>query len=277
MKYFLIAGEASGDLHGSRLIKALKERDTGADFRFWGGDGMAAEFPKGLLMHFRDHSIMGIVEVITHLRRIMRNFDACKKQITEFQPDVVIFIDYPGFNLRMAKFCKEAGFRTAYFIAPKVWAWKENRALILERYIDVLLLILPFELAYFKKWKVNARYVGNPLVDIVNAFKPEPEYRSKHKLKDRPVLALLPGSRKQEIKRVLPVMLDAAKNFPGYQTLIAGAPSIDPSFYAQFIKERGCKIVFGETYNVLAHAEAAIVRSEEHTSELQSRFGISYA
>ncbi len=265
MKYFIIAGEASGDLHGSYLIKAIKQKDKQAEFRYWGGDMMQAE-SEGLLTHYRETTIMGFWEVILKLRVIFRHLATCKSQILAFQPDVVICIDYPGFNLRIAEFCKKHTIRVVYYIAPKVWAWKEKRAIKLEKYVDDLLLIFPFEIAYFKKWKVKAHYIGNPLADEIRRFKPTDDFKSKHNLDSRPILAILPGSRKQEISRMLPVMLEACKPYSEYLVIVAGAPGIDPDFYQNFNFEN-TKLITNQTYEILWHAELALVCSGTATLE----------
>ncbi|MFI5221911.1 MAG: lipid-A-disaccharide synthase [Bacteroidia bacterium] len=265
MRYFLIAGEASGDLHGANLMKALKDKDSSAVFNFWGGDKMGSE-SEGLLRHYRDHAIMGFVEVVLKLDKILSDISQCKKHILEFKPDVVVFIDYAGFNLRIAEFCKKHGFRTVYYISPKVWAWKENRAKKLEKYVDELLLIFPFEKEYFKKWKVKSTYVGNPLLDEIAEFKPNPDFFTENKLDNRPIIAVLPGSRRQEVNKMLPIMLDATKKFTGHQLVIAGAPGLDGKIYEPFLNER-LKIVFGQTYDLLHCSEIAVVCSGTATLE----------
>ena len=265
MKYFIIAGEASGDLHGANLMKAIKKLDAHAQFNFWGGDFMKTEAP-GLLVHQKDIAIMGIVEVVLKLRTILGNISSCKKQILNFNPDVVVLIDYPGFNLRIAEFCKQQNIRNAYYISPKVWAWKENRVKKLENFVDDLLLIFPFEIDYFKKFKVNTTYVGNPLLDELATFKSNSNFYADNNLDERKIIALLPGSRKQEIKRMLPIMLEATKNYPDYQLVIAGAPSLDKSLYEPYLNER-MKIVFNQTYQLLHNSTAAIVCSGTATLE----------
>jgi len=265
MKYFLIAGEASGDLHGANLIKAIKQKDAAALFQFWGGDLMAAQAP-GLAVHYKNTSIMGLVEVLMKLRTILSNIKKCKEQILVFKPDVVVLIDYPGFNLRIAEFCKKNQIKVAYYIAPKVWAWKENRAKKLEQFVDELLLIFPFETDYFKKWKVNATYVGNPLLDEIHQFKSDEHFISKNQLSAKPIIALLPGSRKQEIEKILPLMMQIAASYKEYQFVVAGAPSIEADFYKQFL-EHNSKIVFTQTYDLLSRSTAAIVCSGTATLE----------
>jgi lipid-A-disaccharide synthase len=256
MKYFLIAGEASGDLHGSRIMKSILKQDAAAQFRFWGGDQMNAVAP-GLITHYKANAIMGFVEVLMSLKKVLNNLSHCKSEILKFQPDVVIFIDYPGFNLRMTEFAKKNGFKTVYFIAPKVWAWKENRAKKLEKYVDLLLIIFPFEIEYFKKWKVNTKYIGNPLLDEVADFRAANPYQ---KGDEKPILALLPGSRRQEIKLMLPIMLQTAAKLNQFRILICGAPGLEYKDYEPYLKKE-VNLEFGKTYSILARSEAAIVCS----------------
>ncbi|MBC7381437.1 MAG: lipid-A-disaccharide synthase [Bacteroidia bacterium] len=259
MKYFLIAGEASGDLLGASLMGGIKHLDSNAVFNYWGGELMLQKSP-GLLQHYKNINIMGFVEVVLKLRTISKNLTLCKEQILAFNPDIVVLIDYPGFNLRIAGFAKENNFKTAYFIAPKIWAWNEKRGKKLEKYIDHLLLIFPFEPAYFKKWKVKSTYVGNPLTSLIKNFKSTSDFTTVNGLGNNNIIALLPGSRKQEIKRILPVMVKLAKHYPQYKFVIAGAPSIDVSFYQPYLNNQ-VKIVFDQTYNLLSFANAAIVCS----------------
>jgi lipid-A-disaccharide synthase len=265
VKYFIIAGEASGDLHAGNLIKAIKRQDPKAEFAFWGGDLMAAAAP-GLLKHYKDVAIMGFVEVVMKLRTIKANMELCKQQITGFKPDVVVLVDYAGFNMRIAAFCKSIGIKTAYYISPKVWAWNEGRAQKLEQFVDKLLLIFSFEESYFKKWKVNAVFVGNPLIDAISAFKPNPDFHTQHNLDNRKIIALMPGSRKQEISKILTKMIAATESYAGYQLIIAGAPGMDPEFYKPYLNDR-VSITFNETYDVLHNATAAIVCSGTATLE----------
>ena len=265
MKYFLIAGEASGDLHGSNLIKAIKQTDPNATFNFWGGDLMQQQ-AEGLVMHYKQVTIMGFVEVVMNIRSIFKNLETCKKQIIDFNPDVVILIDYPGFNLRIAEFCKQNGIKTTYYIAPKIWAWKESRGKKLEKFVDQLLLIFPFEVSYFKKWQVNSLYVGNPLIDAIASHKPNHEFKAQNNALNKPVIALLPGSRKQEIAKILPLMLQVITQFPDYQFIIAGAPGINPSFYQSYLNPQ-VTVVYGQTYDLLQNAEGAIVCSGTATLE----------
>jgi lipid-A-disaccharide synthase len=265
MKYFLIAGEASGDLHGANLIAAIKQKDPSAIFNYWGGDRMQAQAP-GLLNHYKDVTIMGFVEVLLNLNKIFSNLRLCKAQIDAFNPDVVVLIDYPGFNLRIAEYCKSIGIRVVYYIAPKVWAWKENRAKKLEKFVDDLLIIFPFEVDYFKKWKIKTHFVGNPLCDEIAQYKFTTRFKENNKIDERPIIALLPGSRKQEIKRMLPVMIEATKQLTSYQLVIAGAPGISESFYKPWLSNR-LHLVFNQTYDLLKNSDAAIVCSGTATLE----------
>lgn len=266
MKYFIIAGEASGDMHGANLMKALKLQDPQAEFQFWGGDRMQAE-ASGLLKHYRELAIMGFIEVIVKLGTIFKNMQQCKDQIEAFNPDRLIFIDYPGFNLRIAAWAKEKGYLTCYYIAPKIWAWNEKRGKKLEKYIDRLLLIFPFEVDYFKKWKVNAYYVGNPLMDEITQFKPNPHFRKQMNLvEDQKIIALLPGSRKQEIAKILPMMIASLEPFKEYQLIVAGAPSITRDFYTPFLNNK-VHLIYNDTYNLLHVSDAAIVCSGTATLE----------
>ncbi len=265
MKYFLIAGEASGDLHGANLIAAIKQKDPAAVFNFWGGDRMQAQAP-GLLTHYKDVTIMGFVEVLLNLNKIFSNLRQCKYQIDTFRPDVVILIDYPGFNLRIAEYCKSKGIRVVYYIAPKVWAWKENRAKKLEKFVDDLLIIFPFEVDYFKKWDVKTHFVGNPLCDEIEHYKFNSRFRENNNIDGRPIIALLPGSRKQEIKRMLPVMIEATKDHHTHQLVIAGAPGISADFYKPWLNDR-LHLVFDQTYDLLKNSDGAIVCSGTATLE----------
>ena len=274
MKYYLIVGEASGDLHASNLMRALKERDSQADFRFFGGDLMQA-VGGTLVKHYRDLAYMGFIPVLLHLRTIFRNMDFCKKDIVDWQPDVVILVDYPGFNLKIAEFVKKhTDIPVYYYISPKIWAWKEYRIKNIKRDVDELFSILPFEVDFFKGHEYPIHYVGNPCVDAVDAFQKTSqetwsEFIKANELVDKPVIALLAGSRKQEIKDNLPDMLEAAKPFVDkYQLVLAGAPGIEPSYYQQYIgTEVPVKIVFGQTYRLLSQAKVALVTSGTATLE----------
>lgn len=263
MKYYIIAGEASGDLHGSNLIIELQKLDAGADIRFWGGDKMKATGAT-LVKHYKELAFMGFAEVIKNLPDIFKNFKFCKKDISTFKPDVVIFIDYPGFNLRMAKWAKKNHYKTVFYISPQVWAWKESRVKDIKKYIDKMLVILPFEKDFYKKWNYEVEYVGHPLVKVTEDFKKaHPEINRSEN-----IIALLPGSRKQEINAKLPIMLDAAKNFPDYQFIVGKAPSIEDDFYENFIKDyKNVKVISNDTYTLLMKSVAALVTSGTATLE----------
>ena len=274
MKYYLIVGEASGDLHASNLMRALKEHDPQADFRFFGGDLMKA-VGGTLVKHYKELAYMGFIPVLLHLRTIFRNMDLCKKDIVDWQPDALILVDYPGFNLKIAEYIKKhTDIPIYYYISPKIWAWKEYRIKNIKRDVDELFSILPFEVDFFKGHQYPIHYVGNPCVDAVDAFqKTHSEtfetFVADNSLEEKPIIALLAGSRKQEIKDNLPDMLEAAKPFVGeYQLVLAGAPSIDPAYYQQYIgTDVPVRIIFGQTYRLLAHAKAALVTSGTATLE----------
>lgn len=265
MKYYLIAGEASGDLHASNLMKALKAEDQEADFRFYGGEKMAA-VGGTLVKHYRELAYMGFIPVLLHLRTILRNMRLCKQDIVAWQPDVVILIDYPGFNLDIAKFVKaNTSIPVYYYISPKIWAWKEHRIKNIKRDIDELFSILPFEVDFFKKHDYPIHYVGNPCVDAIKNY-----LATSSKATDRtaPSIALLAGSRKQEIKDNLATMLRAASSFDGYKLVIAGAPNIEEKYYRKYIPEGiDVEIVFGKTYEILQNSAAALVTSGTATLE----------
>ncbi len=271
MKYYIIAGEASGDLHGSRLIEALIRYDTNATFRCWGGDLMKAQQNVTLTKHIKELAFMGFVEILSHLRTIKQNFKFCKQDILDFQPDVVIFIDYPGFNLRMAKWVKENGFKSFYYISPQLWAWKKGRIETVRKYIDKMFVILPFEKQFYKENGIDVIFEGHPLKDIVDESLAEND--NTEQPFDKPVIALLPGSRKQEIQRKLPVMLQVVDQFPDYQFVIAAAPSITEEFYRQFITNKNITIRYNQTYTILKQAQAALVTSGTATLET-ALFGV---
>ena len=269
MKYYLIAGEASGDLHGANLMRALQQIDPEAEFRFWGGDRMEAVGGK-LIKHYRDLAFMGFWEVVTNLRTILRNIDFCKRDIIQFQPDAIIFIDYPGFNMRIAKWAKQRGIPTHYYISPQIWAWKENRIKAIKRDVDAMYVILPFEKDFYEeKHQYPVHFVGHPLLDAIAARKEVSEevFKRENGLDERPIIALLPGSRKQEIAKMLSVMLSVVGSYHQYQFVIAGAPSLGYDFYKQFIKEENVHFVSGKTYDLLSHAHAALVTSGTATLE----------
>jgi lipid-A-disaccharide synthase len=260
MKYYLVAGEASGDLHGANLMKALKELDDKAEFRFFGGDLMQAEGGT-LVKHYADMAFMGFVEVLINLNTILKNLSLCKKDILAYQPDVLVLIDFPGFNLKIAEFAKAQGLLVCYYISPKVWAWNQKRVLKIKKIVDHLFCILPFEVNFYKGWGMEIDYVGNPLLDAVDAFKPDPDFIAKNNLTDKKIVALLPGSRKQEISRLLPDMIAVTKEFSSYQFVIAGAPSFNAGYYQQYLQGKSIPVIFNATYDLLNIAEAAVVAS----------------
>ncbi len=266
MKYYLVAGEASGDLHGANLMKALKIEDQDANFRYFGGDKMKSEGGE-LVKHYADMAFMGFTEVVMNLRTILRNLKACKADILTYQPDALIFIDFPGFNLKIAEFAKKQGLKVCYYISPKIWAWNQKRVLKIKRDVDQMYCILPFEVDFYKKWGMEVHYVGNPLLDEKAQFTPDFNFKTHQKLNDQKIIALLPGSRKQEIERLLPDMLSITEKFPGYQFVIAAAPTFTPAYYHQFIGDKKVKLVFSQTYNLLQNAHAALVASGTATLE----------
>jgi len=271
MKYYLIVGEASGDLHASNLMRAIKEMDFDAEFRFFGGDLMA-EAGGTLVGHYRDMAYMGFVPVVLNLGKIFRNMRRCKQDLRDHRPDVVILVDYPGFNLKIAKFVKKRlAVPVCYYISPKIWAWKQWRIRTIRNYVDRMLCILPFEVEFYRQHYFEATYVGNPTVDAVEQRDCRNEsfesFVTSNQLPDQPIIALLPGSRKQEIKDNLPTMLDAASEFPEYQLLIAGAPGIEPAYYLQYVGQHRASIVFGQTYRLLQQASVALVTSGTATLE----------
>lgn len=272
MKYFLIAGEASGDLHASNLMAALKEKDPEADFRFFGGDLMQA-VGGTLVKHYREMAFMGFIPVLLNLRTILNNMKTCQEDIRRYQPDVVILIDYPGFNLKIAKFVKTVlHLPVYYYISPKIWAWKQYRIKDFRRYVDRMFCILPFETEFFRKLNYSVDYVGNPSVDSVAQYKEKQvsgadTFIADEGLADKPILALLAGSRRQEIKDNLPTMLEVAAAYPDYQPVIAGAPGLEPDYYKQYIGNHPARIVFSKTYDLLQHSRAALVTSGTATLE----------
>lgn len=272
MKYFLIAGEASGDLHASNLMVALKEQDAEADFRFFGGDLMQA-VGGTLLKHYREMAFMGFIPVLLNLRTILHNMKTCQEEIGRYQPDVVILIDYPGFNLKIAKYVKTVlHLPVYYYISPKIWAWKQYRIKDFRRYVDRMFCILPFEKEFFRKFDYPVDYVGNPSVDSVARYKEKQaaspdNFLADEGLSGKPILALLAGSRRQEIKDNLPTMLEVAAAYPDYQPVIAGAPGLEPDYYKQYIGNHPAHIVFGKTYDLLQHSHTALVTSGTATLE----------
>ena len=272
MKYYLIAGEASGDLHASNLMAALKEQDKEADFRFLGGDLMQA-VGGTLVKHYREMAFMGFIPVLLNLRTILKNMQTCEEDISRYQPDVVILIDYPGFNLKIAKFVKTVlHLPVYYYISPKIWAWKQYRIKDFRKYVDKMFCILPFETEFYHKLNYTVDYVGNPSVDSVALYMEQKAvsrdiFYKEENLNDKPILALLAGSRRQDIKDNLPTMLNVAAFYPDYQPIIAGAPGISPDFYNNYTGNHPVKIIFGKTYPLLQHSKAALVTSGTATLE----------
>ncbi|WP_372793649.1 lipid-A-disaccharide synthase [Lutibacter sp.] len=269
MKYYIISGEASGDLHGSNLMKALFEKDNNAEIRFWGGDLMQ-EVGGILVKHYRELAFMGFAEVLMNISTIFKNIKFCKQDILAFKPDVLILIDYPGFNMRIAEFAKNEGIKVHYYISPQIWAWKENRIKQIKRDVDEMYVILPFEKDFYeKKHHFPVHFVGHPLIDAISNRQQigEAVFREKHNLSQKPIIALLPGSRKQEIKKMLSIMLKMADKFKAYQFVIAGAPSQDFDFYQQFINQENVKFISNKTYDLLSLSYAAIVTSGTATLE----------
>ena len=264
MKYYIIAGEASGDLHGSNLIKELKKLDNSSHFRCWGGDLMSRE-SDDLVKHFKDYSHMGFFEVFINLKKILNNLSFCKKDIKKYNPDVIIYVDFPGFNLRIAKWAKKNKFKNHFYISPQIWAWKQNRIKTIRKVIDQMYVILPFEKKFYSSVNFNVHYVGHPLLDVIKTNKNEASDRRQEK-----IIALLPGSRDQEIKKILPEMINIIKNFKNYSFYICAAPSQKKSTYLKYIKDKNIenvKIVENQTYEILSKSSAALVASGTATLE----------
>lgn len=270
MRYYFIAGEASGDLHGSNLAKALLEKDNEAVIQGWGGDLMR-NARVTITKHYKELAFMGFAEVVKNIRTIFKNFRLCKEDISQFQPDTIVLIDYPGFNLRMAKWAKEQGYKVVYYISPQIWAWKESRIHSIKKYVDEMIVILPFEKDFYKKHNYEVHYVGHPLLKLINDFKEKnsvDEVMGELGFTDSKIIALLPGSRKQEISIKLPIMLGAVKHFPNYQFVVAKAPGTDESFYKDIISRySNVSTLENKTYQLLSIAEAALVTSGTATLE----------
>ncbi len=271
MKYYIIAGEASGDLHGSNLIKELKKLDASSTFRCWGGDKMQAAGGE-LVKHYRELAFMGFAEVLMNIRTIFRNLKFCKEDILQHKPDAIILVDYPGFNLRIAKWAREKGLKIIYYISPQVWAWKEGRVKMMKQCIDKMLVILPFEKEYYKnKWNWEVEYVGHPLVEVIQRHK---QQGTSQPFFDRPIIALLPGSRKQEILKKLPIMLEVSKSYPAYQFIVAKAPGLEEEFYDPLLQPySNVSYVTNKTYDLLSQSKAALVTSGTATLET-ALFGV---
>ena len=270
MNYYIIAGEASGDLHASNLIKELKLLDEDAHFRCWGGDLMK-EQGADLVKHYRELAFMGFTEVLMNLRKILNNIDFCKKDILQHKPDVLILVDYPGFNIRIAEFAKTIGIKVFYYISPQIWAWKQSRIHKIKRVVDKMFVILPFEKEFYKRFDYNVDFVGHPLLDAVAHYSNQTNKLSVNT--GKPIIALLPGSRKQEIATMLPLMLSMQKYYPDYQFVIAGAPSQNKEYYQTFISNADVKVIFNQTYQLLQKAEVALVTSGTATLET-ALFGV---
>jgi lipid-A-disaccharide synthase len=270
MRYFIIAGEPSGDLHGSNLVRHLREADQDADIACWGGELMR-NAGANLLKHYRETAFMGVWEVIVNIRRIQANFTECRRQVTDMNPDVIILIDYPGFNLRMARFAREAGFRVFYYISPKFWAWREGRVKKIRRYVDRLYIIFPFEKEFYRGHDYPAIFLGNPLIDHIDIWRSKTTdsdlLRISLGLDGRPVVALLAGSRLQEVERMLPVMAAEAPSFPDYQFAVAAMDHLPSRLYEETAAKYNIRIIYGRTYDLLAVAEAALVTSGTATLE----------
>ncbi len=270
MKFYVIAGEASGDVHGANLMEAIKNQQADADFRFWGGDKMAAVAGKPV-KHIKDLAFMGFIEVLANIRTILRNIKFCKEDILKYQPDAIILIDYPGFNLRIAEFAKQHGIKVLYYISPQVWAWKQKRVHKIKKIVDRMYTILPFEEDFYKQFDYEVDYVGHPLLDEISKHDMTDEakaaFRKEQGLDDRPLIALFPGSRQQEISVKLPIMTSVIKSFPQYQFVVSGAPAIEASFYQKILKSDDVKVIFNANYKLLNCSHAALVTSGTATLE----------
>ena len=270
MKYYIIAGEASGDLHAGNLMKAMRTKDASVEFCFWGGDHMA-EVAGAPVKHIKELAFMGFVEVVANLRTILGNIKFCKNDILAYKPDALILVDYPGFNLRIAQWAKTQGIKVFYYISPQVWAWKQKRVHKIKKVVDQMFVILPFEQAFYAKFGMEVEFVGHPLLDAIDNYQAQLEnvdLREKHQLDQRPIIALLPGSRIQEVKKKLPIMLNSIVDREKYQLIIAGAPSLEVDFYNQFTDgQSNIRIVHGATYDILSLATAALVTSGTATLE----------
>ncbi|HNW70849.1 MAG TPA: lipid-A-disaccharide synthase [Bacteroidales bacterium] len=269
MKYYIIAGEASGDLHASNLMKEIKKNDPDANFRCWGGDLMKAQ-GAFIVKHISEISFMGFAEVVLNLRTILRNLSFCKSDIDEFHPDALILVDYPGFNLKIAGYARQKGYNVFYYVSPQIWAWKQSRVHKIKKTIDKMMVILPFEKDFYKRFDYDAEFVGHPLLDAVESYKAsktQSNFRLENKLSGKPIVALLPGSRKQEISRMLKTMISIREDFSDTQFVIAGAPSIKPEYYSSLIRGHDVSIVYNKTYDLFMNADAALVTSGTATLE----------
>ena len=269
MRYYFIAGEASGDLHASNLMRELKIQDQDAKFRCWGGDLMQRQGAE-LVKHYRDLAFMGFMEVLSHLPTILKNFHFCERDILTFHPDVLILVDYPGFNLRMAKFATQHGIRVFYYISPQLWAWRSSRVKTIKKWVERMFVILPFEQKFYDRYGYRVDYVGHPLLDVINdalKVKSRQEFLRSNELPDCLMIALLPGSRAMEIKKMLRIMMSVRPFFPDYQFVVAGAPSIPRDFYTEILRDTGVGLVMNQTYDLLSQSSAALVTSGTATLE----------
>ncbi len=270
MKYYLIAGEASGDLHGANLIRALRKADPQADFRFFGGEGMEQEGGT-LVRHFREMAYMGVLDVIAHFRIIRSNYNFARKDILAWSPDCLILIDFAGFNLRMARIARQHGIPVQYYISPKVWAWNKSRVKTIKEYVDQMFVILPFEVEFYRQYGYHVEFAGNPLIDEIEKFQSRQysleDFKGRNQLGNKPIIALVAGSRKQELRYCLPEMLKAAADFPDYQFVIAGAPGLDREAYRKYIQGHEVSLIFDQSYELIVHARAAVVTSGTATLE----------
>ena len=268
-RIYVIAGEASGDLHASNMMREAKALNNAIDFRFWGGDQMKAVAGEPV-KHIKELAFMGFVEVLVNLKTILGNIKFCKKDILAYQPDVLVLVDYPGFNLRIAEWAHEQGIKVVYYISPQIWAWKQNRVHKIKKVVDKMMVILPFEKDFYAKFQFDVEFVGHPLLDAIHNYEAvavsKESFLKNNHLTSQPIIAVLPGSRKQEVLKKLPVMLEALKEFKNYQVVIAGAPSLTPEFYAPMLTDN-CTIIHGQTYDLLSNAEAALVTSGTATLE----------
>lgn len=267
MKYYVIAGETSGDLHGANLIKALKIEDPQAEFKIVGGNQMQEAADQTALIHTSQMAFMGFVEVLKNLKTISKNLNAVKADIIDYKPDTVILIDFPGFNMKIASFAKKHGIKVCYYISPKIWAWNQGRVHKIKKVVDHMFCILPFEVDFYKKFGMKVDYVGNPLLDAISNYEFNSHFRQDNNLGEAPIIALLPGSRKMEIDEILPEMVELSFSFPKHQLVIAGAPNFDSAYYQKFIGDLDIPIVFDQTYDLLKNAEAAVVTSGTATLE----------
>ncbi len=267
MKYYIIAGEASGDLHGANMMKELSLIDSKAEYRFIGGDKMQNASQKAPFIHISETAFMGFIEVAKNINAVLKNLKKAKKDVLDFKPDALILIDFPGFNLKLASFAKKHNIKVFYYISPKIWAWNQRRANKIRKVVDHMFCILPFEVDFYKQFNMEVDYVGNPLLDAIEDYTFNPDFRKDNGLDNKPIIALLPGSRKMELEKILPELINLYYLFPGYQLVIAGAPNFDKNYYEKYTGGLNIDIVFDQTYDLLKNAEAAAVTSGTATLE----------